>query len=931
MSSIFGTARFPSTGMTATELCENDDLATSLLLDPFLGFLTHKMNTRHRPLKAKATLKAIVEKFKEQQDYQRTYRALLSIDAARNFLSSKTKQECNVFKEHVYRYLQMFDERAGFEILGCHRYSMEGQIGGRICTTRRWRKNDTISMLIGCIAELTHEEEQELLTPGVNDFSVMFSCRKNCAQLWLGPASFINHDCRPSCKFVSTGRDTASVKVLRDIDEGEEITCFYGEDFFGDGNSLCECETCERRQAGAFRPKCPVPNSVDEEGYKLRDTDERVNRLKSQPEIKQPHINGVVAASTENWDYRAKNLDSHAHLLKAAELKRRGITRYDAEIILAQGLSLPEPKVVLERDLPFKLNNSNAVKMDLELPPTRDLRSSPCKNKLRNSQNICKSSVKKMADRMPSLKNVKKEKDICTDESVNRLPPKLPKQEMCSLNTPCNPKRQRKKRRRFYTQRKRYPVKSGKEAEEEECDDGIHCVASRVKLEPGLEVDTNSNCNLDIPDVRTIKREPEDLPEPDAVFEDDKDPFQFSDDDSLHIDLEPRPGLRKSSRQTSPSSAEHRKLRSKTVDSNHLASECDEIPGTNTEKCDFSDLYNHTSTKVPRIAELENGKLRPDTFEFSPKGNRNKNRLPNPPVRQSPRLRGRQNSGSCPIIDEKPISENICVDLVKDLDAAVDEDGDEDDDDDDDDDDEDEDEDDDNDDDIEMPVLVRQQTIDSNHNVQEYNGTESIEEESVVEEEGEDEEESDDDFFGGAKSPYRCAKIVSGEGAWLGHSSDPEVLVKKQVLSDCEESLRFLNKGPINGKRQQRFSTSSAEDTIEYSPRKKVPKVTIRMRRDPILEQQLANQTSASVFFKWNDESDCESQISQGGHNGTSVFDPPPLEKVHSSACQVPSSFETSQFYSNSLKDKNPYRPKKLRLKFGNSSIDIHIPPCKEL
>ena len=45
-----------------------------------------------------------------------------------------------------------------------------------------------------------------------------------------------------------------------------------------------------------------------------------------------------------SWDRREDNLKKRGHLLTAAELKRRGITRYDAEMLLSQGFSLPEPK-----------------------------------------------------------------------------------------------------------------------------------------------------------------------------------------------------------------------------------------------------------------------------------------------------------------------------------------------------------------------------------------------------------------------------------------------------------------------------------------------------------------------------------------------------------------------------------------------------------
>ena len=60
--------------------------------------------------------------------------------------------------------------------------------------------------------------------------------------------SFVNHSCIPNCRYKEPKSKSglAVLEVIRDVEKGDEITVFYGKEYFGKNNELCLCPDKEK-------------------------------------------------------------------------------------------------------------------------------------------------------------------------------------------------------------------------------------------------------------------------------------------------------------------------------------------------------------------------------------------------------------------------------------------------------------------------------------------------------------------------------------------------------------------------------------------------------------------------------------------------------------------------------------------------------------
>lgn len=205
---------------------------------------------------------------------------LLKLSGLRKFMAGmKDEKDQEQFKRHLRRYVNIYMPDCPFEVTTTNRY-MITEHEASITARRDINPREEIKYLTGVQVAMTEEQEQKLELAR-KDFSLVISSRKKTRSLFLGPARFANHDCDANARLSTKGYDGMQIVAAKPIEAGDEITVSYGEDYFGENNEECLCNTCEERGVNGWAPMKRIEESEDEEEDDIAQ-EEQSNKRKSE-------------------------------------------------------------------------------------------------------------------------------------------------------------------------------------------------------------------------------------------------------------------------------------------------------------------------------------------------------------------------------------------------------------------------------------------------------------------------------------------------------------------------------------------------------------------------------------------------------------------------------------------------------------------------
>jgi histone-lysine N-methyltransferase SUV420H len=154
-------------------------------------------------------------------------------------------------------YLSLFLPECPFKISSTTDYG-----ASQACVeAQKFIKKGHIKYLSGLMVRLK-VDEGHLLSKTNRDFSIVESSRRGLT-LFLGPGRFANHDCNANAELRPI-QGGIQIFATRDIPVREEITVYYGEEYFGVGNANCLCGTCKKKVRNGWTKKghlAEVPQS----------------------------------------------------------------------------------------------------------------------------------------------------------------------------------------------------------------------------------------------------------------------------------------------------------------------------------------------------------------------------------------------------------------------------------------------------------------------------------------------------------------------------------------------------------------------------------------------------------------------------------------------------------------------------------------------